>query len=93
MDIPQRIGEVSCAVRLRMEIDAGSLSVLATGGSGGRFLELTDIGPGLVPPLLGGAELARIAGVSVSVDASCGSYSVTPPITSLTSAMRCHHQR
>jgi hypothetical protein len=70
-------------------IEAASL-VLATGGLSipklgatalshdlaQRFgLELTGIRPGLVPLLLGGAELSRmagLAGVSVRVGASCG---------------------
>jgi predicted Rossmann fold flavoprotein len=60
----------------------GGLSIPKIGASGlsydlaRRFgLALTDIRPGLVPLLLGGAELARmdgLAGVSVNVGASCG---------------------
>ncbi len=60
----------------------GGLSIPKIGATGlsydlaRRFgLALTDIRPGLVPLLLGGAELARIdglAGVSASVGASCG---------------------
>jgi predicted Rossmann fold flavoprotein len=60
----------------------GGLSIPKIGATGlsydlaQRFgLELTDIRPGLVPFLLGGAERTRItdlAGVSASVGASCG---------------------
>jgi len=59
----------------------GGLSIPKIGASGlsydvaRRFgLELTEIRPGLVPLLLGGEELARVAGlagVSASVGASC----------------------
>ncbi len=59
----------------------GGLSIPKLGATGlshdlaQRFgLPLTDIRPGLVPLLLGGAELSRmvgLAGVSVSVGASC----------------------
>jgi predicted Rossmann fold flavoprotein len=60
----------------------GGLSIPKIGATGlshdlaQRFgLELTGIRPGLVPLLLGGAELSRmagLAGVSASVGASCG---------------------
>jgi predicted Rossmann fold flavoprotein len=61
---------------------SGGLSIPKIGATGlshdlaRRFgLELTGIRPGLVPLLLGGAELSRmagLAGVSASVGASCG---------------------
>jgi hypothetical protein len=61
---------------------SGGLSIPKIGATGlahdlaQRFgLELTGIRPGLVPLLLGGAELSRmagLAGVSASVGASCG---------------------
>jgi predicted Rossmann fold flavoprotein len=60
----------------------GGLSIPKIGATGlaytlaARFgLALTDIRPGLVPLLLGGAELARLAGlagVSANVGANCG---------------------
>jgi predicted Rossmann fold flavoprotein len=60
----------------------GGLSIPKIGATGlayslaARFgLALTDIRPGLVPLLLGGADLARLAGlagVSAGVGASCG---------------------
>ncbi len=60
----------------------GGLSIPKLGATGlsydlaRRFgLELTEIRPGLVPLLVGGADLARIAGlagVSTSVGATCG---------------------
>ena len=60
----------------------GGLSIPKLGATGLAYdlarhfgLELTPICPGLVPLLLGGAELSRLAGlagVSASVGASCG---------------------